>query len=208
MPGPIERGGASYSWGVRQLVMGDAEAQLRLQASISGLAVKAPSVSVRQLLDRNQRRALIGVLGLVIAGLFLSWVDTVIVIVGIVTVVYVVCAAYRGYLFVRSTRTDVLEIVTDEEARAVPDEDLPTYTVMIPAYREPEVINHLMASIARMEYPASRLQVLILVEADDDETIDALSGEDPGSQFTLGRLAGGTSHQAQGAQLRAQPGEG
>jgi cellulose synthase/poly-beta-1,6-N-acetylglucosamine synthase-like glycosyltransferase len=165
--------------------MGDAEAQLRLQASISGLAVKAPSVSVRRLLDRNQRRVLIGVLGLLIVGLLLSAVDTVIVIVGIVTIVYVVCAAYRGYLFVRSTRTDVSELVTDEEARAVPDEELPTYTVMIPAYREPEVINHLMASIARMEYPASRLQVLILVEADDDETIDALSGEDPGPQFTL-----------------------
>ncbi len=185
MSGPAQPGSARYSRRVRQLVMGDAEAQLRLRASISGLAFKAPSVSVRRLLDRTQRGVMIGLLALLILGFVVSAVDTAIAIVGIVTVVYVVCVAYRGYLFVRSTRADVSEVVTDEEARAVPDSELPTYTVLIPAYHEPEVINHLVASIARMEYPANRLQVLVLVEADDDETIDALKGQDPGSQFTL-----------------------
>ena len=165
--------------------MGDAEAQLRLRASISGLAFKAPSVSVRRLLDRTQRVVMIGLLALLVVGLVVSAVDTVIAIVGIITVVYVVCVTYRGYLFVRSTRADVSEVVTDEEARAVPDTELPSYTVLIPAYHEPEVINNLVASIARMEYPVNRLQVLVLVEADDDETIHALRDQDPGSQFTL-----------------------
>ncbi len=165
--------------------MGDAEAQLRLRASISGLAVKAPSVSVRRLLNRTQRLVMVGLLGLVVIGLVLSAIDTVEAIVGIVTIVYVVCITYRGYLFVRSTRADVSEVVTDEEAWSIPDAELPTYTVMIPAYREPEVINNLVASIARLEYPVNRLQVLVLVEADDDETIDAVRDQDPGSQFTL-----------------------
>jgi len=165
--------------------MQDAEAQLRLQASISGLAVKAPSVSVRRLMNRTQRGVLIGLVGLVILGLVISAIDTIVAIVGIVTIVYVVCITYRGYLFVRSTRADVSEVVTDEEARAVPDAELPTYTVMIPAYREPEVINNLVASIARLEYPVNRLQVLVLVEADDEETIEAVRDQDPGSQFVL-----------------------
>jgi glycosyltransferase XagB len=174
-----------YSQGVRRLVMRDAEAQLRLQASISGLAAKAPSVSVRRLLDRRQRMVMIAVIGLVILGLVISVVDTVTAVVGIVTIVYVVCIAYRVYLFVRSNRADVSEVVTDEEARAVLDAELPTYTVMIPAYREPEVINHLVARIARLEYPVNRLQVLVLVEADDDETIEAVRDQDLGPQFTL-----------------------
>ncbi len=174
-----------YSYAVRQLVMRDAEAQLRLQASISGLAVKAPSVSVRRLFTVGQRRVFIGLLVAIVVGLLISAVDTVTVLVAIVTVAYAVCVAYRVYLFVRSTGTDVAEAVSDDEARAVPDEELPTYTVMIPAYREPEVINHLVASIARLEYPVNRLQVLLLVEADDDETIDAVCDEDPGPQFNL-----------------------
>ncbi len=79
----------------------------------------------------------------------------------LVTVVYVICMAYRVVLFVRSSRDNVSEVVTDDEARSVADSDLPTYTVLIPAYREPEVINHLIASIARMEYPVGRLEVLV-----------------------------------------------
>jgi cellulose synthase/poly-beta-1,6-N-acetylglucosamine synthase-like glycosyltransferase len=165
--------------------MSDAEADLRLRASISGLAMTAPSVSVERLLTSAQRGVLLGFFGLLVVGLILSPVDTVRSIVAIVTIVYVVCIAYRGYLFVRSSRSDVLEIVTDEEARAVPDESLPTYTVLIPAYREPEVISHLLTSIARMEYPVHRLEVLILAEADDTETIEAVRDEDPGRQFTL-----------------------
>ncbi len=160
--------------------MSDAEADLRLRASTSGLATKAPSVSVERLLTSTQRRVLIGFVGLLVLGLVLSAVDTVIAIVAIVTIVYVVCIGYRGYLFVRSSRSDVLEVVTDEEAREVPDESLPTYTVLIPAYREPEVIDHLLSSMARMEYPANRLEVLILVEADDAETIEEVQDKDPG----------------------------
>ncbi len=123
--------------------MPEAEADLRLEASISGLADRVPGVSVRRLLTPGQRRYLIGLAVLTVLGLAVSAVDTFIAIVGVVTLVYVVCMAYRVYLFMRSTREDVSEVVTDEEARAVPDSALPTYTVLVPAYREPEVINHL-----------------------------------------------------------------
>jgi cellulose synthase/poly-beta-1,6-N-acetylglucosamine synthase-like glycosyltransferase len=165
--------------------MRDAEAQLRLRASISGLAVKAPSVSVQRLLNRRQRIVAIGLVCMLVVGLVVSAIDTAIALCAIATTLYVVCITYRFYLFLRSTREHVSELVTDEEARAVPDSELPTYTVMIPAYREPEVINNLVASIAQLEYPVDRLQVLVLVEADDDETIDAVRDEDPGPQFTL-----------------------
>jgi cellulose synthase/poly-beta-1,6-N-acetylglucosamine synthase-like glycosyltransferase len=165
--------------------MQEAEAELRLEASTSGLANRVPGVSVRRLLTSGQRRFFIGLAVLTVFGLLVSAVDTLIAIVGIVTIVYVVCMSYRVYLFIRSNRGDVSEVVTDDEARAIPDSALPTYTVLIPAYHEPEVINHLMASIARMEYPVNRLEVLILVEGDDDETIDAVSGSDPGPQFKL-----------------------
>ncbi len=165
--------------------MSDAEADLRLKASISGLAVTAPSVSVRRLLTWGQRLVLLALTGLLVLGLIVSVVDTVRAVVGIITILYVVSITYRAYLFLRSTRSDVLEIVTDEEAWAVPDQSLPTYTVLIPAYREPEVINHLVASIGRLEYPANRLEVLILAEADDTETIEAVGDRNPGRQFTL-----------------------
>jgi len=75
--------------------------------------------------------------------------------------------------------------VTDEEARAVPDSDLPVYTVLIPAFHEREVIEGLVRKLAELEYPPDRLDIRLLVEADDDETLDALAEVEPGANFEI-----------------------
>ena len=165
--------------------MDQGEVGLRLEASISGLADRAPAVSVRRLLTRGQRALLLGFVAMIVAGSVISVDDTFMALGAAITLVYVVCVAYRIYLFVRSTRSDVSEFVTDAEARAVPDSELPTYTVLVPAYHEAEVVRHLVANIGRLEYPTDRLEILLLVEEDDVETIDAIRDEDPGSQFQL-----------------------
>jgi cellulose synthase/poly-beta-1,6-N-acetylglucosamine synthase-like glycosyltransferase len=165
--------------------MDQGEVGLRLEASISGLADRAPAVSVRRLLTGGQRALLLGFVAMIVVGSVISVDDTFMALGAAITLVYVVCVAYRIYLFVRSTRSDVSEFVTDAEARAVPDSELPTYTVLVPAYHEAEVVRHLVANIGRLEYPTDRLEILLLVEEDDAETIDAIRDEDPGSQFQL-----------------------
>src|ERR1700686_4749953 len=137
--------------------MDHGEVGLRLEASISGLADRAPAVSVRRLLTGGQRGLLLGFVGLIVAGSVVSVDDTFMALGAVITLVYVVCVVYRIYLFVRSTRSDVSELVTEDEARAVPDSELPTYSVLVPAYHEAEVVRHLVANIGRLEYPADRL---------------------------------------------------
>lgn len=53
----------------------------------------------------------------------------------------------------------------------------PTYTILCPLYREANVVPALMASLRRLDYPQQALQVLLLVEADDDETLNAALAE-------------------------------
>ncbi|NQE64932.1 glycosyltransferase [Caulobacter sp. RHG1] len=57
-------------------------------------------------------------------------------------------------------------------ARAPPlaDQDLPTYTIITPLYREAEVLAELVQSLEAIDYPRERLQVLIVLEADDETT--------------------------------------
>jgi cellulose synthase/poly-beta-1,6-N-acetylglucosamine synthase-like glycosyltransferase len=50
------------------------------------------------------------------------------------------------------------------------DPDLPLYTLFVPLYREANMLPKLVDSISRLEYPKDKLQVLLLLEADDDET--------------------------------------
>lgn len=49
----------------------------------------------------------------------------------------------------------------------------PVYTVLCPLYREANVVSDLIAALARLDYPVSALDIKLLVEADDPETLEA-----------------------------------
>ena len=63
-------------------------------------------------------------------------------------------------------------------APSLPDEDLPGYTLLVPLYREASVAAELVANLARLDYPRDRLQVLIVLEANDQETQAAFAALD------------------------------
>lgn len=170
---------------MRSTEIHEAEAQLRLDASVSGLAEKSPTVSARSLFSRGQRRLFLALALVLLVACVVEPIYFVTALASVATVVYLTMVSFRFILFVRSTKTDVVQNVSDDEARAVPDELLPVYTVLIPAFHEPEVIRHLIEHIARIEYPVDRLDIKVLVEADDHETIEAIGDADPGEHFEL-----------------------
>jgi cellulose synthase/poly-beta-1,6-N-acetylglucosamine synthase-like glycosyltransferase len=57
--------------------------------------------------------------------------------------------------------------------RRVADADLPGYTVLIPCYREANIIPQILKNMERLDYPRSKLQVLLLLEEDDVESLEA-----------------------------------
>jgi glycosyltransferase XagB len=93
--------------------------------------------------------------------------------IAVMTAIYAATLVHRIELIRRALNHDATIYVTDEEARAVPDHSLPVYTVLVPAYREPEVVASVVASMSSLEYPVDKLEVLLLLEQDDRETIDA-----------------------------------
>ncbi len=56
----------------------------------------------------------------------------------------------------------------------LPDRSLPTYSVLVALHREATVVPALCASLARLDYPPAKLEVLFLVEHDDLSTRAAL----------------------------------
>src|SRR5262249_16387500 len=54
-----------------------------------------------------------------------------------------------------------------------PREAWPTYTILCPLYREANVVPDLMAALARLDYPVGALQIQLLIEADDPDTLAA-----------------------------------
>jgi len=62
---------------------------------------------------------------------------------------------------------------------------LPRYTVMVALYREAGMARQLIASLRRLDWPASLLDIKLVCEADDRETIAALKAERPGAPFEI-----------------------
>jgi len=61
------------------------------------------------------------------------------------------------------------------------DSDLPSYTVIIPAYMEHEVIGGMVRCLETLDYPRDRLEALLLVERRDHATKQAIRDANPAS---------------------------
>jgi|HubBroStandDraft_5_1064220.scaffolds.fasta_scaffold09213_5 cellulose synthase/poly-beta-1,6-N-acetylglucosamine synthase-like glycosyltransferase len=53
------------------------------------------------------------------------------------------------------------------------DEDLPVYTILVPLYREAAMIPALSRALLALDYPCDRLDIKLIVEADDPDTARA-----------------------------------
>jgi cellulose synthase/poly-beta-1,6-N-acetylglucosamine synthase-like glycosyltransferase len=147
--------------------------QDRLWFSVDGLRDSRPELSADRTLSFGQRRGIIAVAAIAIVALLASWHATMIAIVASLTVLYLASLLLRLRLYHLALNGKGIIRITDDEARAYPDERLPTYTVLVPAFREPSVCERLVTNLRRLEYPADRLEILLLLEEDDLDTIDA-----------------------------------
>ncbi|WP_114947944.1 glycosyltransferase [Microvirga calopogonii] len=87
-------------------------------------------------------------------------------------------------LIVLRLAASVLEnpIEPAEKAPRVEDAALPTYTIIAPLYREKRVVARLVQALSRLDYPAAKLDIKLVLETDDRETLDALQAVDlPGN---------------------------
>ncbi|WP_166443737.1 glycosyltransferase [Rhabdaerophilum calidifontis] len=57
----------------------------------------------------------------------------------------------------------------------VESRNLPRYSVLVPLYREANIVADLVARLDALQYPRDRLEILFLVESDDAETRAALA---------------------------------
>jgi cellulose synthase/poly-beta-1,6-N-acetylglucosamine synthase-like glycosyltransferase len=62
-----------------------------------------------------------------------------------------------------------------KKQRLLSDAELPRYTVFVPLFKEVEILPHLANALARLNYPAAKLDIKIVLEEVDASTIEAAS---------------------------------
>ena len=60
------------------------------------------------------------------------------------------------------------------EASDLPDDALPSYSILVAVYRETAVIEQLVRGLGELDYPADKLQILFVAEEHDAETQEAI----------------------------------
>lgn len=115
---------------------------------------------------------LIAVLAVVCA---VIWpIGTAIGITAICSFVYFFVSVYKFRLTLRALGTHLETDVTDEEIAALDERTLPVYTILVPLYKEAGIVPRLVRDINALDYPRTRLDVKLLCEEDDLETIDKI----------------------------------
>ena len=162
----------------------------RLAMSIDGLHERAPELSARQTLSKGQRRVFLGALLLLVLSLVVALPVAAIALVTLGTAVYLL--TFMGWLrlAMAALRRPAILTVTDADAFAIADEELPLYTVLVPAYKEAEVIGQTIAALEDLIYPSDRLDIKLLLEEDDTETIAAARAARPAAHIHIVTVPG------------------
>jgi glycosyltransferase XagB len=146
------------------------------------------ALSAERTLSKGQMRVIIGGVAIVGLLLLLAPLATLTVGIGLATALYLASLVYRLLIFRAALDEPGTVVVDDAEAYAIPSRQLPTYTILVPAYREPEVIAGLLASLSRLDYPDDRLDIKLLLEADDPDTLAAVFEARPNSNVEVVRI--------------------
>ena len=133
------------------------------------LRVHRPEASASRVLTRGQKLGG-GVVLAVLAAAAAVWpLGTATVVLAVATTYYLLNSLYKFKLAFDSLSGAGTIDVSDEEVAAVDERTLPRYTVLVPLYKEAGVVGLLTHNLSRLDYPAAKLEVLLLCEEDDDD---------------------------------------
>ncbi len=150
-----------------------------VDTSIYGLYFRDQTESAFTVFTLPQYLALaIGCLALLV-GLWAAPVATLLVLNIPVTLFFLAVVVFRTYVGMRGAEAETAITFTEQEVRSLDPLTLPVYTILVPVYQEGRVIGRLLQSLAALDYPSDKLDIIILFEENDPETMAAAKAAAP-----------------------------
>lgn len=183
---------ATTDWDMQQALQSAFRREMLYDAS-DKLSAEEPSASARVALTTWQKVLPVLLAAALAAGLLLDVRLTLIIVLFIANISFASSILFKtlasinapiqrarerlGARLLQRWRKD-LGVAVDSGGR-IPDDELPVYTILIPAFHEANIIAKLLDNIGALDYPRSKLEVLLLLEEDDAETIAAAKAAAP-----------------------------
>jgi cellulose synthase/poly-beta-1,6-N-acetylglucosamine synthase-like glycosyltransferase len=179
-------------WDINQAIQRAFRQQL-LYESAERLAEERPGESARVALTTWQRWLPAVICAAVVVLFLVSVRQAIIVLLTVANTVFLVSIGFKTLASLRQPldrardRRWGLRVAKERMRRGlpvdpqirIPDVDLPVYTILVPVFHEANIVTKLLSNLGALDYPQSKLDVILLLEEDDEETIAAAKASSP-----------------------------
>ncbi len=155
------------------------------QDAVLKLFKRNPEQSARKVFTQTQVWLFGGLLLSTIAWLALFPVPAFVSIMVFLQLSFVLSISMKVVLSIAGARNEISQPISPQEVAALNDTDLPVYTVLVPVFKEPEVVHQLIEGIKHIDYPQHKLDIILLLEENDPETLKAAMKAQPPSNWRL-----------------------
>ena len=134
---------------------------------------RTPDQSAYRVLYPNQKYFILALIAAITVSTIISSTITFMVLLAAISIGYFIVNPIKIYISLRGFKGGRAPTqITEGEILSTPDEDLPIYTILIPVFHEASMLAQNMRNMYRLNYPKSKLDIKILMEETDTETIN------------------------------------
>jgi cellulose synthase/poly-beta-1,6-N-acetylglucosamine synthase-like glycosyltransferase len=114
----------------------------------------------------------------VLIGLSALFMDTI-VVVYLALAIFVSTHLLKIYLFLSSLEFSYEFLMDNSLIDQVDINSLPTYSIIVALYKEKEVVPQLIKALSRLDYPQEKLDIKLVIEEEDEDTLNAINDSRP-----------------------------
>jgi cellulose synthase/poly-beta-1,6-N-acetylglucosamine synthase-like glycosyltransferase len=149
-----------------------------VKSAVYELLRRDPKSSASTTFTSPQLISMFVLIALVAIGLVLNFKNTSIIINVVISSIFLVAILFKLFLAMVGSRFELHQAVTKADVRNIVDDGLPIYTIFLPVYKEDKLIKKLIWNLQSIDYPREKLDIKLLIEEDDDRTLQAVQDLD------------------------------
>ncbi|MBN8835808.1 MAG: glycosyltransferase [Sphingobacteriia bacterium] len=156
-----------------------------VKEAVFSLMRKDPSSSGLVTFTDAQLISIFGAIGLVFVVMTFYLIPTAIILNLLASFFFLFAISFKLYLSLKGSMSELHEVVTKADTKKVENKTLPVYTILLPVYKEDKLIRKLIWNLRSLDYPKDKLDVKLLIEEDDDKTLNAVRELDFPANFEV-----------------------
>ena len=141
--------------------------------ALKELIDRNPDESAYRVLYKWQQKLLLVIFFMVYILFFTDGIFALVVVFTFINLFYFIFNPVKFYISLQGfIRGENYLSITEEEIRKLDESTLPVYTILIPLYKEAQMLPNILQNMSQLDYPRDRLDVKILLEEVDTETVE------------------------------------